>query len=69
MDCAACSLGTYADAKGMKSCLQCGANVTLDTARLALFTTSQLVSARVLTGQNKDFLQLTGLENLGGLLP
>lgn len=46
MDCAACSLGTFADAKGMKSCLQCGANVTLDTARLALFTTSQLVSAR-----------------------
>lgn len=58
MDCAACSLGTFADAKGMKSCLQCGANVTLDTARLALFTTSQLVSARVLAC-HKDFLQLT----------
>ena len=58
MDCVACSLGTFADAKGMKSCLQCGANVTLDTAKLALFTTSQLVSARVLAC-HEDFLQPT----------
>lgn len=59
MECKSCGLGTYANFTGMKSCFQCGADMTFEPDKLAMFTTSQKVSDGDLAWQILSFSQLS----------